>query len=126
LTTKKFFYLELKKNRQFYRLSAEQIHEITIRLPAPPMTNGNNYEQYFAFKNYLISGLVSQLIASMEAAILKSYVTTASIDWPIEETSLSPISQNPAHAMTSGNKYQTSLIFLGNRLHRLFPLVAVP
>jgi hypothetical protein len=45
-TTKKFFYLELKRNQQFYRLSAEQIHEITIRLPAPPMTNENNYEKF--------------------------------------------------------------------------------
>jgi hypothetical protein len=41
LITKKFFYLELKRNRQFYKLSAEQI---TIRLPAPPVTNGNNYQ----------------------------------------------------------------------------------
>jgi hypothetical protein len=47
LTTKMFFCLELKRNRQFYRLSAEQI---TIRLPAPPMTNGNNYEKTFALK----------------------------------------------------------------------------
>jgi hypothetical protein len=47
LTTKRFFYLELKRNR---RLSAEQIHEITIRLPVPPMTNGNNTEKIFALK----------------------------------------------------------------------------
>jgi hypothetical protein len=39
LTTKNF-YLELKKNLQFHRPLSEQI---TIRLPAPPMTNGNNY-----------------------------------------------------------------------------------
>jgi hypothetical protein len=42
-----FFYLELNRNWQFYRLLAE---EITIRLPAPPITNGNNYEKTFAFK----------------------------------------------------------------------------
>jgi hypothetical protein len=47
LTTKNLFYLELKKNRQVYKLLAE---EITIRLPAPPMTNGNNYEKAFAIK----------------------------------------------------------------------------
>jgi hypothetical protein len=35
------------KNRQFYRPLAEQI---TIRLPAPPMTNGNDYEKTFALK----------------------------------------------------------------------------
>jgi hypothetical protein len=34
LTTKKFFYLELKRNRQFYRLSAE---EITTRLQTETM-----------------------------------------------------------------------------------------
>jgi hypothetical protein len=47
LATKNFFYLELKRNRQFYRFSAE---EITIGLPAPPMTNGKNYEKTFALK----------------------------------------------------------------------------
>jgi predicted signal transduction protein with EAL and GGDEF domain len=47
-----------------------------------------------------------QLIASMEAAILKSCATTASVDWSIEETSLSPPSQNPAHAATSGDVWR--------------------
>jgi hypothetical protein len=43
LTTKNFFYLELKRNVLLAK-------EITICLPAPPMTNGNNYEKTFAFK----------------------------------------------------------------------------
>jgi hypothetical protein len=34
-------------DRQFYRLSAEQI---TTRLPAPPITNEYNYEKTFALK----------------------------------------------------------------------------
>jgi hypothetical protein len=42
----------LKRNRQFYRLLAE---EITIRLPAPPITNGNNYEKTFALKLFSVA-----------------------------------------------------------------------
>jgi hypothetical protein len=47
ISTKNFFYLELKRNQQIYRLSAE---EITIRLQAPPIINGNNYDKTFALK----------------------------------------------------------------------------
>jgi hypothetical protein len=67
LTTKTFFYLELKRNRQFYRLSAEQIHEITIRLPAPPMTNENNYEQTFALT--LFASHTTRIIMSIQLQI---------------------------------------------------------
>jgi hypothetical protein len=63
LTTKKFFYLELKRNRQLYRLSAEQI---TIRLPAPPMTNENNYEKTFAFVSH-----TTRIIISIQLQIKK-------------------------------------------------------
>jgi hypothetical protein len=51
-TANNFFYLELKRNRQFYRLLAE---EITIRLLAPPMTNGNNYEKTCALKLFSVT-----------------------------------------------------------------------
>jgi hypothetical protein len=47
LTTKKFLYLELKRNWQFYRLSAEQI---TIRLPAPLMTKRKQLWNNFCIK----------------------------------------------------------------------------
>jgi hypothetical protein len=47
LATKKFFYLQLKRNQLFHRLSAQQI---TIRLPAPSMTSENHYEKTFALK----------------------------------------------------------------------------
>jgi hypothetical protein len=67
LTTKKFFYLELKRNRQFYRLFAEQIHEITIRLPAPPMTNRNNYEKTFALK--LFASHTTRIIIPIQVQI---------------------------------------------------------
>jgi hypothetical protein len=43
LTTKNFFYLELKRNRHDFIDLAE---EITIRFPAP-QPNGNNYEKTF-------------------------------------------------------------------------------
>jgi hypothetical protein len=45
LTTKNVFYLELKRNRRFYRYLAE---EITIYLMVPPMTNGKTlHYNYF-------------------------------------------------------------------------------
>jgi hypothetical protein len=56
LTTKKFFYLELKRNRQCYRPLAE---EITICLSAPPMTYGNNYERTFALKLFSVTPHIS-------------------------------------------------------------------
>jgi hypothetical protein len=52
LTTKNLFYLELKRNRQYHRHLAE---EITIRLPAPSMINGNNYEKNFALKLFSVT-----------------------------------------------------------------------
>jgi hypothetical protein len=64
LTTKKFFYLELKRNRKFYRLLAEQI---TIRLPAPPMTNGINNEKTFALK--LFASHTTRIVISMQLQI---------------------------------------------------------
>jgi hypothetical protein len=67
LTTKKFFYLELKRNRQLYRLSAEQI---TMRLPAPPIThdtNENNYEKLFALK--LFASHTTRIIISIQLQI---------------------------------------------------------
>jgi hypothetical protein len=64
LTIKKFFYLELKRNRQFQRLSAEQI---TIRQPAPPMTNGNNNEKTFALK--LFASHTTRIIISIQHQI---------------------------------------------------------
>jgi hypothetical protein len=67
LNTKKFFYLELKRNRLFYRLSAEQINEITIRLPAPPMTNGSNYEKTFALN--LFATHTTRIIISIQLQI---------------------------------------------------------
>jgi hypothetical protein len=54
----------LKRNRQFYRLSAEQI---TIRLPAPPMTNVNNYEKTFALK--LFASHTTRIIISIQLQI---------------------------------------------------------
>jgi hypothetical protein len=64
LTTKKFFHLEFKRNRQFYRRLAEQI---TIRLPAPPMTNGNNYEKTFALK--LFGSHTTRILISIQLQI---------------------------------------------------------
>jgi hypothetical protein len=64
LTTKNLFYLELKRNQQFYRLLAE---EITIRLPAPPMTNGNNYEKTFALK--LFGSHTTRIVISIQLQI---------------------------------------------------------
>jgi hypothetical protein len=64
LTTKTFFYLELKRNRQFYRLLAEQI---TIRLLAPPMTNGNDYEKPSALK--LFGSHTTRIIISIQLQI---------------------------------------------------------
>jgi hypothetical protein len=76
LTTKKFFYLELKRNRQFYKLLAEQI---TIRLPAPPMTNGNNYEKTFALK--LFASHTTRIIISIQLQI--KYMTNKTRLWYI-------------------------------------------
>jgi hypothetical protein len=78
LTTKNFFYLEieLKRNRQFYILSAE---EITIRLPAPPMTNGNNYEKTFALK--LFGSHTTRIIISIQLQI--KYMTNKTRLWNI-------------------------------------------
>jgi hypothetical protein len=79
LTTKKFFYLELKRNRQLYRLSAEQIMQITIRFPAPPMTNGNNYEKYFPLK--LFASHTTRIIISIQLQI--KYIWLIKLDFEI-------------------------------------------
>jgi hypothetical protein len=62
--TKIFFYLELKRNRQLYRSLAEQI---TIRLPAPPMTNGHNCEKAFALK--LFGSHTTRIVISIQLQI---------------------------------------------------------
>jgi hypothetical protein len=76
LTNKNVFYLELKRNRQFYRLSVE---EITIRLPAPPMTN--NYEKTFALK--LFGSHTTRIIISIQLQIIyiwrQEYIKTKNI-----------------------------------------------
>jgi hypothetical protein len=76
LTTKKFFYLELKRNRKCHRLSAEQI---TIRLPAPPITSENNYEKTFALK--LFASHTTRIIISIQLQII--YIWLIKLDFQI-------------------------------------------
>jgi hypothetical protein len=64
LTTNNLFYLKLKRNRQFHRPLAEQI---TIRIPAPPMTDGNNYEKTFALK--LFGSYTTRIVISIKLQI---------------------------------------------------------
>jgi hypothetical protein len=54
----------LKRQGRCLRLSAEQI---TIRLPAPPMTNGINYEKTFALK--LCGSHTTRIIISIQLQI---------------------------------------------------------
>jgi hypothetical protein len=82
VTTKKLFYLELKRNRQFHRLSAEQI---TIRLSAPPMTNGNNYENTFALKLFVFESWQTA-VKSQGKAITSSAVCHDSKTKKIDST----------------------------------------
>jgi hypothetical protein len=69
LTTKKFFNLELKRNRQFF----------TIRLPAPPITNGNNYEKTFALK--LLASHATLIVISIQLQI--KYIWLIKLDFQI-------------------------------------------
>jgi hypothetical protein len=64
-------YLELKRNRQYRILLAEQI---TIRLPARPMTNGNTYEKTFELK--LFGSHATRIVISIQLQI--KYMTNKS------------------------------------------------
>jgi hypothetical protein len=76
LTSNNFFFLELKRNRQFYRPLAEPI---TVRLPAPPMTNGNNYKKSFVLT--LFGSHTTLIVISIQLQI--KYIWLIQLDFQI-------------------------------------------
>jgi hypothetical protein len=77
LTTNNLFFLNW--NRQFYiRPLAE---EITIRFPAPSMTNGNNYEKTFALK--LFGSHTTCIVISIQLQITYMWQIKVHLKWNI-------------------------------------------
>jgi hypothetical protein len=68
--------LELKGNRQFYRLLAELI---TNYFPAPPMTNGNNYMYEINIHILLLYTPTTYTIISMQLQI--KYIRQIKLDF---------------------------------------------
>jgi hypothetical protein len=75
LTAKIFFYLEWKRNRQFYRLLAD---EITNCLPASPSINRNSYEKQIHIQIVLLYSPTTYNITSIQLQI--KYIRHRKVD----------------------------------------------